>query len=209
MIPMVKILSATRRAALTLVALGAGLAGPARADDAATASIDALDHALLDVMKNAAKLGYQGRYDTLKPILLRTFDLPRMTQLVVGAAWVNWSETDRNQVTDAFSRFVIATYARRFDGYSGENFVLDGERQSPNGAIVLTHLTLPKDPSITINYLMHDNGSGNPQVIDVYLTGTISQLAQFRSEFSALLEHDGGVKGLIAALDKKADNPGK
>jgi phospholipid transport system substrate-binding protein len=211
MIRMAKILSATRSAALSLLVLSAGMIGPARADgvaDAATTVIDALDHALLDVMKNATKLGYQGRYDTLKPVLLRSYDLPRMTQLVVGPAWTGWSEADRSQVTDAFTRFVIATYARRFDGYSGENFVIDGERQSPNGAIVLTHLTRPKDPSITINYLMRDNGAAGPQVIDVYLTGTISQLAQFRSEFSAILAHEG-INGLIAALEKKAENPGK
>ena len=205
---MVKILSAPRSAALSLLVLGAGMVGPAQAEDAATTVIDTLDHALLDVMKNAAKLGYQGRYDTLKPILLSSYDLPRMTQLVVGSAWTGWSETDRSRVTDAFTRFVIATYARRFDGYSGEDFVIDGERPSPNGAIVLTHLTRPKDPSITINYLMRDKGDTGPQVIDVYLTGTISQLAQFRSEFSAILAHDG-VNGLIAALEKKAENQGK
>jgi len=213
MIRMVKILSAAGCAALALLALS----GVARADgasdpatpDRATKVIDELDHTLMDVMKNAAKLGYQGRYDALKPTLLRSFDLPRMTQLVVGAAWASWSEDDRSQVTDAFTRFVIATYARRFDGYSGENFVLDGERPSPNGAIVMTHLALPKDPPITINYLMHESGEDAPKAIDVYLTGTISQLAQFRSEFSALLKRDG-VKGLIAALEKKAtDGPGK
>ncbi len=206
---MAKILSATRSVALSLLVLGAGTIGPARADGgAATAVIDTLDHALLDVMKNATKLGYQGRYDTLKPILLRSYDLPRMTQLVVGAAWTSWSEADRSRVTDAFTRFVISTYARRFYGYSGENFVIDGERPSANGAIVQTHLTRPKDPPVTINYLMRDNGAAGPQVIDVYLTGTISQLAQFRSEFSAILAHDG-IDALIAALEKKAENQGK
>jgi phospholipid transport system substrate-binding protein len=208
---MAKIFSVARRAAVSFVILASTAAGPARADgapDVAASVIDALDHALLDVMMNAATLGYQGRYDALKPVLLHSFDLPRMTQLVVGPAWTNWSETDRDQVTDAFTRFVIATYARRFDGYSGETFVMDGERESPNGAVVMTHLTLPKAPPITINYLMHDNGAAGPQAIDVYLTGTISQLAQFRSEFSALLKHTG-VDGLIAALEKKAENPGK
>lgn len=208
---MAKILSATRSAALSLLVLGAGMIGPAQAEDApdaATTVIDTLDHALLDVMKNAVKLGYQGRYDTLKPVLLRSYDLPRMTQLVVGSAWTGWSEDDRGRVTDAFTRFVIATYARRFDGYSGENFVIDGERPSPNGAIVLTHLTRPKDPSVTINYLMREKGDAGPQVIDVYLTGTISQLAQFRSEFSAILAREE-INGLIAELEKKAENQAK
>jgi phospholipid transport system substrate-binding protein len=41
-------------------------------------------------------------------------------------------------------------------------------------------------------------------VADVYLDGTISQLATQRSEFAAIL-HRQGVDGLITALNRKAD----
>jgi|HubBroStandDraft_1064217.scaffolds.fasta_scaffold00142_39 phospholipid transport system substrate-binding protein len=180
-----------------------------RAESAAPAPaavIDALDQTLVGVMKDALKLGYQGRYAALEPIIERTFNIKLMTQLVVGPAWAGWTQGQRDQVSDAFRRFITATYARRFDGYSGEDFVIDGERESPNGTVVTTRLIRPSDPAITINYLIRDNGEGAARVVDVYLTGTISELATRRSEFSAVLEHDG-FAGLLAALDKKAGSP--
>jgi phospholipid transport system substrate-binding protein len=174
------------------------------AGGADTVVVDALDHALLDVMRDAAKLGYQGRYGALEPVIERTFNVPLMTQLIVGPAWTSWTPEQRDAMSDAFRRFITATYARRFDGYSGEDFVIDGARDGPNGTIILTRLTRPHDPAVSINYLLRDNGAGVPQVVDVYLTGTISELATRHSEFGAVLQHEG-YAGLLAELEKKAD----
>ena len=45
---------------------------------------------------------------------------------------------------------------------------------------------------------------GSWQIADVYLDGTISQLATQRSEFHSILQREG-VNGLITALDRKVD----
>jgi phospholipid transport system substrate-binding protein len=55
---------------------------------------------------------------------------------------------------------------------------------------------------VTVNYLMHDNG-GAWQIADVYLDGTISELATRRSEFASILR-TGGINGLIDTLNTKA-----
>jgi phospholipid transport system substrate-binding protein len=167
--------------------------------------IESFNQTLLSVMKSADQLGYDGRYKRLEPAIKRTFNVPLMTQIVVGSAWNNWSQAQRDQVTDAFGRFIIATYARRFDGYSGEQIIVDGTRDSRGGTLVMTRITRPSDTPVTLNYLMRDNGSGGPQAVDVFLTGTISELATRRSEFGAVLDRDG-FNGLIAMLAKKADN---
>jgi phospholipid transport system substrate-binding protein len=192
-------------AAVLALGTGGALAAVPAASAATTPQpvIDGFDHKLLGVMKDAEKLGYQGRYDLLRPIIEETFNVRLMTQLIVGTAWNGWTDDQRDEVTEAFCRFITATYARRFDGYSGEDFVVDGDRPGANGTVVLTRLTRPKDPAVTINYLVRNNDAGVPQVVDVYLTGTISELATRRSEFSAVLQHDG-YKGLLTALDKKA-----
>ena len=49
-------------------------AGAAPAGDASHV-IDRLDNALIDAMKGGAKLGYQGRYKLLKPVVEDTYDL--------------------------------------------------------------------------------------------------------------------------------------
>jgi phospholipid transport system substrate-binding protein len=45
---------------------------------------------------------------------------------------------------------------------------------------------------------------GSWQISDVYLDGTISQLAVQRSEFNSILRREG-VDGLVMALNRKAD----
>jgi phospholipid transport system substrate-binding protein len=50
---------------------------------------------------------------------------------------------------------------------------------------------------------MRANG-GSWQIADIYLDGTISQLATQRSEFHSILQREG-VNGLITALDRKVN----
>ncbi len=167
--------------------------------------IDALDDTLLSVMRDADKLGYSGRYKILEPAIDRTFNIPLMTAIVVGSPWTSWTEDQRGKITQAFRRFIIATYARRFDGYSGEKFEPDGTRPVFNGTLVMTKIIRPADEPVTLNYLTRLNTAGHSQVVDVFLTGTISELATRRSEFGAVLQRDG-YAGLLAALEKKADS---
>ena len=98
----------------------------------------------------------------------------------------------------------IATYANRFDGFSGQSFEIDPEVQPRNtGRIVRTKIVRPKDEPVTLNYLMR--GAGDTwKVVDIYLSGTISELATQRSEFSAILKA-GGPAALIESLRQQID----
>jgi len=51
---------------------------------------------------------------------------------------------------------------------------------------------------IVLNYLMHETGS-SWKVIDVYLSGTVSELATRRSEFGSILK-SGGAEALADNL---------
>jgi len=164
--------------------------------------VDKFDGTLLGVMKEADKLGYDGRAKALQPAIEQAFNIPLMTRIIVGSPWTEWSEDQRDQIVGAFGKFVVATYARRFDGYGGEDFVNNGEKPATSGGtLVSTELTRPKDPPVNLTYLMRDGDKG-PQIVDVFLTGTISELATRRSEFSAVLQQ-GGFQALLGALEKK------
>jgi phospholipid transport system substrate-binding protein len=168
----------------------------------ASAVIDQFDMALLGVMKQAGKLGYEGRAKELEPVIVKAFNIPLMTRIMVGSPWNEWGDDQRSHIIDAFGKFIVATYARRFDGYTGEDFVNKGEKPATSGGVlVATELTRPKDPSVALTYLMRDGDNG-PQIVDVFLTGTISELATRRSEFAAVLQQ-GGYQGLLTALEKK------
>jgi phospholipid transport system substrate-binding protein len=124
-----------------------------------------------------------------------------MTQLAVGPAWASVPETQRRQVMQAFERYVTAVYANRFDSYSGERLDVVSEQLTNYGTIVRTQIIKASGEPVSLNYLMV-RGSGRWQIGDVYLNGTISELAAKRSEFSSILRTQG-VNGLIAALNNK------
>ena len=193
-----------------LIALGAGLAavgGRAFGEDAnasVTAPIRAFYDALLDVMKRAKTLGIKGRYDALAPVIEATFDLPAMTRIAVGQRWTSMPKDTQSALVEAFSRMTIATYASRFDGYSGERFEVDpGVESRASGSVVHTRIVQPKGDPVTLNYLMRKGGSAW-KAIDVYLTGTISELATRRSEFNAILDA-GGSQALVRSLHEQTE----
>ena len=161
-------------AALALLAVH-----PASAQTDAKGTVDSFDKSLLDVMKNAEKLGYQGRFDKFDPVINKVYDIPLMTRISVGPQWSSLTPDQQTKVTEAFKKLSIATYASRFDGYGGESFQITGE--SP--------------------------ANGGDEIIDVYLSGTISQLANYRSEFAATLR-SGGADALVDLINKKVADEG-
>jgi phospholipid transport system substrate-binding protein len=50
---------------------------------------------------------------------------------------------------------------------------------------------------------MRSGVDGNWRIIDVYLSGTVSELASRRSEFAAVLQRDGA-DGLVHLLEQRA-----
>ncbi|HEY3180558.1 MAG TPA: ABC transporter substrate-binding protein [Casimicrobiaceae bacterium] len=188
-----------------LLGVGAAPAGAAPdAGDAAAARIRAFYDALLMVMKDAKSLGVRGRYEKLAPTIRDTFDLAAMTRIAVGPEWNSITPEQRTALSDGFDRMTIATYANRFDGYSGERFEVEPNAETRNaGRVVHTKLIQSSGEPIRLDYLMRDSGN-EWKVIDVYLTGTISELATRRSEFSTILK-SGGPNALVESLRQQAE----
>lgn len=157
---------------------------------------------LLSTMQSGRSLGARGRYARIAPVVRQVFDIPYMTRLAVGPEWNNLNETQRQQVTQAFESYVAAIYAERFDSYAGERLQVTGEQASAGGTIITSQIVKSNGEPVNINYLMRQNG-GAWQIADVYLDGTISELATRRSEFASILRTQG-INGLIAMLNNKA-----
>jgi phospholipid transport system substrate-binding protein len=191
------------RLLVAIVAILAGVATqPSHAASDAKGTIDAFDSALLDVMKNADKLGYKGRYDKLTPVIDQTYDLPLMAQISVGPQWQSLTDDQKSKIKEAFRELSIATYASRFDGYGGEQFQITGQNTVGGGDMVIdTKMLRPNDDPVDLNYRLRKGGT-DWKIIDVYLSGTISQLADYRSEFSATLRTKGA-DGLVQLINDK------
>jgi len=104
-------------------------------------------------------------------------------------------------VTAAFLGYISAVYADRFDSYSGQQLEVTGHQPSGSGVIVKTRIVKASGEAVGIEYLMRRYDE-TWRITDVYLDGSVSQLATQRSEFGAILRRDG-FDGLLATLNRK------
>lgn len=166
--------------------------------------VERLHDTLLKVMRNADRLGFQGRLRELQPALDAAYDFQQMSRIAAGSFWKQFSPQQQQEVAQAFGRMSTATYAARFDGYAGEEFVTTGTKEAPGGGtVVQTELTRQGKEPVKLDYLVKQTGQGW-QIVDVFYMGGISEVANQRSQFLSVLKN-GGYEQLVAALNQKAD----
>ena len=172
------------------------------ADDAATKVVARLNAVLLDVLEHAQQLGYQGRFDKIAPAVAETFDGDFMAEKAIGRYWKPLSDADRARWVALFREFLVANYAGNFDKYSGQKFDIRGADPDQNDTTVVhTTLVNPGADDVELNYRLHQTPAG-PRIIDVYLKGTVSELALRRSDYTSVLERDG-FEGLLTTVRSK------
>ncbi|MBI1776113.1 MAG: ABC transporter substrate-binding protein [Proteobacteria bacterium] len=181
-------------------ACGAALA----ASSEAARVVETFHAKLIAVMQAAGALGFDGRMRELSPAVAATFNFPLMARLSVGPEWQRFTPEQQQQFVDLFGKYSAATYAGRFDGFNGERFETLGEKPQQGGSIVVeTKLVMPTGEPVKLAYLAARNGAAW-QIVDVFVNGTISELAVRRSEYTAILRREGP-SGLIATLTRKID----
>jgi len=189
---------------LSLVLLMFAAAVPARAQgaDPAAAAVQNFYDALVASMKSGGTA--KSRYEKLKPAVEQSFDLAGMTALSVGPSWSSMTPADQKALTEAFERMTIANYASNFDSFGGEKFTVDPAVTERGGnKFVKSTLKPSSGAAIPFNYRVYDAG-GSWKIVDVYLDGKISQLAQKRSDFGATLQTSGPA-GLAKKINALAD----
>jgi phospholipid transport system substrate-binding protein len=179
------------------------LPSQAQAPGGAAAHIQTYYQELMPTIQQAGRLSVRERDKRFAPAITTFFDLATMTRLAIGPAWKSFSPAQQAAAQDAFTRFMIAEYASQINDYSGESFVVDPQTSPVSrggGEIVKTKLLQPGGRTVNINYLVRGG-----RVIDVYLNGTISDLATRRDEFTSIIA-TGGADGLIKRLQDRTQS---
>ena len=180
-------------------------ASPEQAAEGPAPVVERLHATLLEVMKGADELGYAGRRERLAPVLSEVFDLGFMAQKSVGRHWRSASPEEQQRLVQTFRRYIIANYAGRFDGYSGQAFETLGEQAAARDTmLVRTRLTDPEGDDVKLDYRLR-RVDGHWKIIDIYLNGTVSELALRRSEYSSLIKREG-FQALLATLDERIES---
>ncbi len=168
------------------------------------ATVERLNAALLEVMRDADALGFEGRYAKLEPVLTEIFDFPAMARIALGGHWSSISQAQRDAFTRAFSDYSVAVFANRFDGYGGERFEVLGTQEARRGAVLVQNQIVKSDgEAVEINYLTRpEKDGGGWRIVDTILGGTASELAARRGEYSSIIEKLG-ITALIQTLKDK------
>lgn len=179
------------------------LTPPALAEEPSD-QVSRVNEALIGAMKEAKTLGYQGRYNKLAPVLSDAFDFKTMARISVGSHWSTLSESEKSELVEGFAKLSIATFADRFDGFSGERFEIQGEKPGPRETVLVDNKIVKSDgEAVAINYLLRKDGE-TWRIVDVYLDAKISELAMKRSEYTAVIDNQGFERLMSIIEDKLA-----
>ena len=164
--------------------------------------IAGLNAKFIEVMKNAAKLGYEGRYQALAPALSDAYDFPEMARVSIGRYWRDLTDAQKQQLVAGFQAYSTATYAARFNGFSGEKFEVLGEEPAPAGNVRVNNQIVQRSGEpIRIDYLLRQE-TGGFRIVDVFLKSSFSELAICCSEFTTEYVKTG-FDGVIALMKAK------
>jgi phospholipid transport system substrate-binding protein len=178
-----------------LLALPVASAPAGSMDRTTAAPIEALDQALVGIMRAGRQTPFQQRAAMLAPVVERAFDLPEILQISVGPGWLTLSAEQQAALLAAFRQYTI----------DGQRFVISpATRTLSDGRQVVDTQLIPKTGTAhTLDYVMQKTDAGW-KVVDVLADGSISRVALQRSDFSALFDK-GGAPALEARLHEKTE----
>ena len=162
-----------------------------RAEETATKVVERLNAVIREVLPKAQELGYEGRFQRLKPALEQAFDGEFMAEKSLGKHWKELKDEQKKAWVDAFRDFMVATYAANLDKDTGQRFELIGEEKAEHDTTLVKGRVV--DPAATpfdLSYRLHPTPKG-PRIIDVQVKNTVSELALRRADFTSLVSRDG------------------
>lgn len=161
-----------------------------------------MQSSLIQVMKDGEKLGYDGRFKFLEPVIDQSHDMELIIKTILGATY--WSQLDNEQkrlIINTFRELSVSTYAARFTRYEGEQFEVVEQRDLPHEQkLVRSQLTKSDGGTVNFDYVLHKTEAGW-RIVNILFDG-VSDLAIKRGEYRAVMQRDG-FPALIELLKEK------
>jgi phospholipid transport system substrate-binding protein len=154
--------------------------------------VEKLNTALIDAMKDAKRLGYQGRYKKLAPVIKEVFQ---------------FEPSERQAFVAKLTDLSIATYASQFDAYDGQAFRYDStEDTKPERALVRYTMLVPNGEPVRFEYIVNRTGT-TWQIANIVVDG-ISDLALKKAQYTSIMDREG-FDSLMAKLSQKISDYAK
>lgn len=138
-----------------------------------------------------------------RTLLKRGFALPVISRFVMGRYWRQLSDEQKTRYNALFEDYLVATYAGRFNEYSGETFKVMEEKPSGEKAtLVTTKVFRPQGVEVIVGWQVVPR-DGDFRIVDVIIEGISMSLTQ-RSDFASAIQANGGsIDGFLDTLEKK------
>jgi phospholipid transport system substrate-binding protein len=179
----------------TLVAVGfLAISAPLAADQAqAKQLIESFHDGLVQVMQTP---DHAQRETYLEPHIANVFDTSRIAAISLGRAWRSLPDAEQIAFIELLAELIVATYADRFDGYSGQHFVTDEVQAVRTGFVVRTRLRRDAAADVALDYFLRDD-----KVFNVVADG-VSDLSLRRADYNSIIKSEGYERLLEHIRDK-------
>jgi phospholipid transport system substrate-binding protein len=129
-------------------------------------------------------------------------DFEVTSKLVLARNWLKLSAEQKREFVVLFKDYLIATYGRNIDSYSGETLEILGGHDEPRGDYtVKTRINGGKANDTLVDYRLRKDAAGDWRIIDVVAEG-ISLVSNLRSQFQEIVSN-GGPEELLRVLRAK------
>lgn len=198
---------------LVVVFLAAGsLPGSARADefgDGAMKFIQTLTEDAI-VMLTGNDISKAERAKRFRALMRKNFAMEGIAKFVIGRHWRNANDQEKAEYLRLFEDLMVATYAERFEKYSGEKLLVKRvEVRNKKDALVYTTMVKAHDgiKPLKVEWRVRQK-AGVYTIIDVMVEG-ISMIMTQKSEFASFINSNGGeLNALLMELKKRVkDKP--
>jgi phospholipid transport system substrate-binding protein len=166
-------------------------------------TVHGLHSSLLKGMQGGDKLGFQGRFKLLAPIIERSHDLDFIAKTILGKLWTKLNRGQQDIFISHFHKLSISTYAGWFKEYDGEHFKFIDQKKMPrNYVLVRSQLIKSNGDTVSFDYLLRQSKK-DWKIINILADG-VSDLALKRVEYRSILEKKG-FKDFIDMLKEKIE----
>ncbi|MEE8254984.1 MAG: HpnM family protein, partial [Nitrosomonadaceae bacterium] len=153
-------------------------------------TVNSLHATLLKGMREGDKIGFQGRFKLLAPVLNRTHDLGFIAHTILGKLWTKLDREQQHIFIGTFRKLSISTYAGWFKNYEGERFEFIEKKTMPrNQILVRSRLIKANGDTVSLDYILRQGKEGW-HIINILADG-VSDLALKRVEYRSILRQKG------------------
>ena len=159
--------------------------------EAAAASVERFHGLLIEAMQTG---GFDQRAALLRPAVAEFFDLGAVARISVGPSWRGLDEPRRAAFAALMHRLIAATYADRFDGYSGQSFAHVETLSASTGPVVKTVLNRASGEPVNLDYYFRGGKAFN------VVADGVSDLSLRRADYAGIIREEG-FDGLVAHIE--------